>query len=221
MARDLPPGLDAIWRNIETAQPAPVRIEAQREQIVAIAGTELEQRRRVAGVPGDQFRQRADPVSVVVPGGYSNDPAIHFRKTRRRALPDQEFFERSPVKPGALIENPVPLAGIIFGINDIICPPDVLERQPAKTARKINRIGPRQIQSATLASRQVRISRNFPSAIAGCPSARTVAVDGDSASIADQRPKINFCKPDVSGVGENGRFFAPGYMRGKAKKVAV
>jgi hypothetical protein len=43
----------------------------------------------------------------------------------------------------------------------------------------------------------------------------------DPAWIADQRPRINFCNADVSGVVKNGRFFAPGYMRGNAKKVAV
>jgi hypothetical protein len=51
--------------------------------------------------------------------------------------------------------------------------------------------------------------------------ARTGTVRGDPPSITDQRPKINFCKSDVSGASENGRFLAPGYMRGKAKKVAV
>jgi hypothetical protein len=41
------------------------------------------------------------------------------------------------------------------------------------------------------------------------------------ASLTDQRPKINFCTADVSGVAKNGRFFAPGYIRGNAKNVAV
>ena len=82
MARDLPSGLDAIWRNIETAQPFPAWVKAQREQVVAIPGAEFEQRRRFTRVPAYQLRQRADPVSIVVPGGYSDDPAIHFRKAR-------------------------------------------------------------------------------------------------------------------------------------------
>ena len=58
------------------------------------SGAQLQQRSRFARVPGHEFGQGTDPVTVIIPGRYPDNLAVHLRKTLRIVMSSQKLFAR-------------------------------------------------------------------------------------------------------------------------------